>query len=84
MSTPKIAERIVKEVQAGTYDFIASNFANADMVGHTGKYAATKLGAEAIDRSRISPPPTWVRAGDCGGEPGAARVCRSQHNGATR
>jgi 2,3-bisphosphoglycerate-independent phosphoglycerate mutase len=51
MSTPKIAERIIKEVQAGTYDFIVSNFANADMVGHTGKYAATKLGVEAIDRA---------------------------------
>jgi 2,3-bisphosphoglycerate-independent phosphoglycerate mutase len=51
MSTPKIAERIIKEVQAGTYDFIASNFANADMVGHTGKFEATKLGAEAIDRA---------------------------------
>lgn len=51
MSTPKIAERIVKEVQAGTYDFIVSNFANADMVGHTGKFDATKLAAEAVDKA---------------------------------
>lgn len=49
MSTPKIAERIVKEIQAGTFDFIVSNFANADMVGHTGKFDATKKAAEAAD-----------------------------------
>lgn len=49
MSTPKIADRIVKEVQTGTYDVIISNFANADMVGHTGNFDATKLGAEVID-----------------------------------
>ncbi|HSD12204.1 MAG TPA: 2,3-bisphosphoglycerate-independent phosphoglycerate mutase [Patescibacteria group bacterium] len=49
MSTPKIADRIVKEIVAGTYDVIISNFANADMVGHTGKFDATKKGAEAID-----------------------------------
>jgi 2,3-bisphosphoglycerate-independent phosphoglycerate mutase len=49
MSTPKIAERIVKEVQAGTYDLIITNFANADMVGHTGKFEPTKQGAQAVD-----------------------------------
>jgi 2,3-bisphosphoglycerate-independent phosphoglycerate mutase len=49
MSTPKIAERIVKEVHDGKYDVIISNFANADMVGHTGNFAATKKGAETID-----------------------------------
>jgi 2,3-bisphosphoglycerate-independent phosphoglycerate mutase len=49
MSTPKIADRIIKEVQAGTYDVIMTNFANADMVGHTGKFDATRVGAETID-----------------------------------
>jgi 2,3-bisphosphoglycerate-independent phosphoglycerate mutase len=49
MSTPKIAERVVKEIQAGTYDVIMMNLANADMVGHTGNFAATKRGAEAVD-----------------------------------
>ncbi|MBI4457900.1 2,3-bisphosphoglycerate-independent phosphoglycerate mutase [Candidatus Uhrbacteria bacterium] len=50
MSTPQIAERIVKEVEAGNYDFIVANFANADMVGHTGKFDATKKGVEAADK----------------------------------
>jgi 2,3-bisphosphoglycerate-independent phosphoglycerate mutase len=49
MSTPKIADRIIKEIQAGAYDVIIANFANADMVGHTGKFDATKEGAEVID-----------------------------------
>ncbi len=51
MSTPKIADRIIKEIQDQKYDFIVTNFANADMVGHTGKYEATKLGVEAIDQA---------------------------------
>lgn len=49
MSAPKIAERIVKEVRAGAYDVIVANFANADMVGHTGSFEATKKSAETID-----------------------------------
>src|SRR5688572_14234316 len=49
MSTPKIADRIVKEIQAGNFDVIISNLANADMVGHTGKFDATMKGAEAVD-----------------------------------
>ena len=51
MSTPKITERIVKEVQAGKYDVIIVNFANADMVGHTGNFDATKRAAEMVDTS---------------------------------
>ncbi len=49
MSAMKIAERIVKEINAGTYDVIIANFANADMVGHTGNFAATKKASEVID-----------------------------------
>ncbi len=51
MSTPKIAERIVKEVQNDKYDLIIANFANADMVGHTGNFDATKAGCEIIDKA---------------------------------
>ena len=51
MSTPKITERIVKEIQAGKYDVIIVNFANADMVGHTGNFDATKRAAEIVDTS---------------------------------
>lgn len=56
MSTKAIGDRIVQEIEAGAYDVIIANFANADMVGHTGNFAATKVGAETIDKeiSRIA------------------------------
>lgn len=49
MSAPKLAERLVKEIKSDKYDFIVANFANADMVGHTGDIKATIKAAEAID-----------------------------------
>ncbi len=51
MSAPQIAERVVKEIAAGQYDFIALNFANPDMVGHTGNEPATILACEAVDKA---------------------------------
>lgn len=51
MSVMAIAERVVKEVSAGTYDFIVMNFANPDMVGHTGNEDATILACEAVDKA---------------------------------
>lgn len=49
MSAPQITERVVKEIAGGQYDFIVLNFANPDMVGHTGNYAATVKANEVID-----------------------------------
>lgn len=49
MSAPQITERVVKEIAAGQYDFIVLNFANPDMVGHTGNEAATIKALETID-----------------------------------
>ncbi len=51
MSVASLAERVVKETLAQTYDFIAVNFANPDMVGHTGNEAATVLACEAVDKA---------------------------------
>ena len=51
MSAMEIADRVVKEAAAGTYDFIVLNFANPDMVGHTGNEAATVQACEAVDRA---------------------------------
>jgi 2,3-bisphosphoglycerate-independent phosphoglycerate mutase len=51
MSAFQISERVVKEISAGTYDFIALNFANPDMVGHTGNYDATVKACEAVDKA---------------------------------
>lgn len=51
MSAFQISERVVKEIAAGTYDFIVLNFANPDMVGHTGNEQATVLACEAVDKA---------------------------------
>lgn len=50
MSAPQLTDRVVKEIAGGQYDFIALNFANPDMVGHTGNFEATKKANEVIDR----------------------------------
>jgi 2,3-bisphosphoglycerate-independent phosphoglycerate mutase len=49
MSAPKIKEAIVPELQKGEADFICLNFANGDMVGHTGVYEAVTKAVEAVD-----------------------------------
>jgi 2,3-bisphosphoglycerate-independent phosphoglycerate mutase len=51
MSAIPLAERVVKEVAAGTYDAILLNLANPDMVGHTGNEEATVKACEAVDRA---------------------------------
>ncbi|MEK7606840.1 MAG: 2,3-bisphosphoglycerate-independent phosphoglycerate mutase [Patescibacteria group bacterium] len=51
MSSAEIADRVVKEVMGGAYDFIALNFANPDMVGHTGSKEATIKALETTDKA---------------------------------
>lgn len=50
MSAEEIAKNVVKMVEADKYDFYAINFANADMVGHTGSLPATITACETIDK----------------------------------
>lgn len=49
MSAREITNRVLKEIDAATYDLIVVNFANADMVGHTGNLQATVAAVEAVD-----------------------------------
>jgi len=49
MSAYEITKRVVKEVDAGKYDAIMVNFANGDMVGHTGNLKATVKAVEVVD-----------------------------------
>ncbi len=49
MSAKEITDRLVQEIQRQTYDLIICNFANPDMVGHTGDFAATVKAIETID-----------------------------------
>jgi 2,3-bisphosphoglycerate-independent phosphoglycerate mutase len=49
MSAPEVARRAVEAIGSGTYDLIVLNFANPDMVGHTGDLAAAVRAVEAVD-----------------------------------
>lgn len=50
MSAAEITDVVVKNIQNNVYDFILINYANADMVGHTGDLAATIKSIETLDR----------------------------------
>jgi 2,3-bisphosphoglycerate-independent phosphoglycerate mutase len=49
MSAPGVADTLAKAMQSGTYDFAIVNFANPDMVGHTGNFEATRAAMAATD-----------------------------------
>jgi 2,3-bisphosphoglycerate-independent phosphoglycerate mutase len=49
MSAAGITEVIVKALEGGSFDVIVMNFANADMVGHSGKMEPTVRAVEAVD-----------------------------------
>jgi len=49
MSAPEITEAILTEIANETADFICLNFANADMVGHTGVWEAAIKAVETVD-----------------------------------
>ncbi len=51
MSAPEVTEKLVEAINSNKYDVIICNYANGDMVGHTGNYAAAVKAAEAIDDS---------------------------------
>ena len=57
MSAPGITGKILPEITAGSADFICLNFANTDMVGHTGVWEAVVKAAETVDAcvARIVP-----------------------------
>lgn len=50
MSVNKIADQVISKLQAGT-NFILVNFANADMVGHTGDLQASIKAVQAVDKA---------------------------------
>ncbi|HLO08395.1 MAG TPA: 2,3-bisphosphoglycerate-independent phosphoglycerate mutase [Terriglobales bacterium] len=57
MSAAGIADAVIKAVEDGTFDVIIVNFANADMVGHSGKIEPTIKAVETVDTclGRIEP-----------------------------
>lgn len=51
MSALQVAKEAVKAIDSGKYDLVALNFANPDMVGHTGNLEATIKGCEVADKA---------------------------------
>lgn len=49
MSAPEVTERAVEAIRSGRFDLIVLNFANPDMVGHTGKLEAAIRAVETVD-----------------------------------
>jgi len=49
MSAAEITEKIVPELESGLTDFVCLNFANPDMVGHTGVFSAVVKAVETVD-----------------------------------
>ena len=49
MSAPELADKAVAAIDSGKYDLIVLNFANPDMVGHTGVLAAAITAVETVD-----------------------------------
>jgi 2,3-bisphosphoglycerate-independent phosphoglycerate mutase len=50
MSAPAIADAVVKDIAQNGHDFILLNFANSDMVGHTGNLQATRQAVRTVDQ----------------------------------
>lgn len=49
MSAPEVTDRLVDAIRSGRYDAIVCNYANGDMVGHTGNYDAALEAVEVLD-----------------------------------
>ena len=50
MSAPELTEKLVNAINSGKYDCIVCNYANSDMVGHTGNYEAAIEAIEYLDK----------------------------------
>lgn len=49
MKAREIGAELIASIKSGRYDFLLANFANADMMGHTGDYEATLKGVKVLD-----------------------------------
>jgi 2,3-bisphosphoglycerate-independent phosphoglycerate mutase len=50
MSSVAVTDSAVEKIRSGEYDFVLLNYANCDMVGHTGDFDAARQAVEAVDR----------------------------------
>jgi 2,3-bisphosphoglycerate-independent phosphoglycerate mutase len=83
MSAAGVTDALVDATRSGDYDFIVANYANPDMVGHTGMWDATLAALAAIDAAlgRVVTAIADVEAGDPDG-PGAILAITADHGNA--
>jgi len=83
MSAPGVTDALVDAIRSGRYDFIIANYANPDMVGHTGVWDAAVRALEAIDAclGRVVAAMGEVEARDADG-PGALLGITADHGNA--
>jgi 2,3-bisphosphoglycerate-independent phosphoglycerate mutase len=83
MSAQGVTHELVAAIRSGRYDFIVANFANPDMVGHTGVWDATVAALEALDPclGRIVDAVADVESADPTG-PGAVLLITADHGNA--
>ena len=65
MSAPEVADECVKRIESGKYDVVILNFANCDMVGHTGVFEAAVKAVEAVDTAVEKVVTAVLNAGGC-------------------
>ncbi|MEM8971565.1 MAG: 2,3-bisphosphoglycerate-independent phosphoglycerate mutase [Pseudomonadota bacterium] len=51
MSAPELTEKLAEKIRSNAYDVFIINYANGDMVGHTGDLSAAKRAVETVDAS---------------------------------
>ena len=85
MSAPGVTDALVEAIRSGRYDLIVANFANPDMVGHTGVWSATIRAVETIDGclGRVTAALADVDGGDPTG-PGSLLAITADHGNADR
>jgi 2,3-bisphosphoglycerate-independent phosphoglycerate mutase len=49
MKAAEITDRVIEAIEGGEYRFIRLNYANGDMVGHTGVISAVEIAVESVD-----------------------------------
>ncbi len=77
MSAPEVTDALVERVASGTYDLIVVNYANGDMVGHTGDLAAAIKAAQTVDAC-------LARVGEAVEAAGGALLVTADHGNAER
>jgi 2,3-bisphosphoglycerate-independent phosphoglycerate mutase len=83
MSAAGVTDALVEAITSGAYDFIVANYANADMVGHTGVWDATLAALAAVDTAlgRVVAAIHEVETADPDG-PGAVLAITADHGNA--